>query len=170
LRGNSSGKSATASGKRRFEMAKAAVKLPEGAWVVVCDGRKALILENIGDAEYPDLRTRDVDKQEHPPTSDLGTDRPGRSHQSVGSHRSAMEETDWHEQAEDEFLADLVRRLDSALLSKEVKDLVIVAPPRALGALRKTYSTHIQSALIAEIDKDLTTMPVDQIEKHLIGG
>jgi protein required for attachment to host cells len=146
------------------------IKLPEGAWVVVCDGRKALILENIGDADYPDLRMRDVDKQEHPSTSELGTDRPGRSHQSVGSHRSAMEETDLHDQAEEAFLADLVHRLDAALLSKEAKDLVIVAPPRALGALRKAYSDHIRSALVAEIDKDLTTMPVDQIEKHLIGG
>jgi protein required for attachment to host cells len=147
-----------------------AIKIPEGAWVVVCDGRKALILENIGDADYPDLRMRDVDKQEHPSTSELGTDRPGRSHQSVGSHRSAMEETDLHDQAEEAFLADLVHRLDAALLSKEAKDLVIVAPPRALGALRKTYSDHIRTALIVEIDKDLTTMPVNQIEKHLIGG
>jgi protein required for attachment to host cells len=113
---------------------------------------------------------RDVDKQEHPSTSELGTDRPGRSHQSVGSHRSAMEETDLHDQAEEAFLADLVHRLDAALLSKEAKDLVIVAPPRALGALRKTYSDHIRTALIVEIDKDLTTMPVNQIEKHLIGG
>lgn len=146
------------------------VKLPEGAWVVVCDGRKALILENVGDADYPDLRTRDVDKKDHPATSALGVDRPGRVHQSVGSHRSAMEETDWHDQAEEAFLADLIRRLDAALLSKAVKDLVMVAPPRALGALRKAYSGHIRSALIAEIDKDLTTMPVDQIEKHLVGG
>jgi len=146
------------------------VKLPEGAWVVVCDGRKVLILENVGDVDYPDLRTRDVDKQENPPTATAGTDRPGRVHQSANSRRSAMEETDWHAQAEDEFLADLIRRLDAALLSKAVKDLVIVAPPRALGALRKAYSGHIRSALITEIDKDLTTMPVDQIEKHLVGG
>lgn len=148
----------------------AAFKLPEGAWVVVCDGRKALILENIGDGEFPDLRTRDVDKQDDPQTSDLGTDRPGRVQQSANSRRSAMEETDWHEQAEEAFLTDLIRRLDAALLSKEVKDLVIIAPPRALGALRKVYSNHIRSALIAEIDKDLTAMPVDQIEKYLVGG
>ena len=147
-----------------------AVKLPEGAWVVVCDGRKALILENVGDAEYPDLRTRDVDKQDDPQTSDLGTDRPGRVQQSANNRRSAMEETDWHEQAEEKFLADLMHRLDAALLSKEAKDLVIVAPPRALGALRKAYSSHVRGALIAEVDKDLTAMPVDQIEKHLVGG
>jgi protein required for attachment to host cells len=145
------------------------LKLPGGAWVVVCDGRKALILENVGDAEYPDLRTRDVDKQDDPPTSAIGTDRPGRVQQSANSRRSATEETDLHDQSEQEFLAALVHRLDAALLSKAAKDLVIVAPPRALGAMRKVYSDHIRAALIAEVDKDLTTMPVDQIEKHLIG-
>lgn len=145
------------------------IKIPEGAWVVVCDGRKALILENVGDADYPDLRMRDVDKQDDPPTSDLGTDRPGRVHQRVGARRSSVEQTDFHDEAEQEFLAGLVHRLDDALLAKEAKDLVIVAPPRALGALRRAYSGHIRSALVAEIDKDLTTMPVDQIEKHLVG-
>ena len=29
------------------------LKLPEGTWVVVCDGRKSIVLENIGDKDYP---------------------------------------------------------------------------------------------------------------------
>ena len=33
------------------------LKLRQGTWVVVCDGRKTIILENVGDEEYPDLRT-----------------------------------------------------------------------------------------------------------------
>ena len=28
-----------------------------GEWVVVCDGAKALILENAGDAKFPNLKT-----------------------------------------------------------------------------------------------------------------
>jgi protein required for attachment to host cells len=149
-------------------MTMAGLRLPEGAWVVVCDGHKALVLENIGDADYPDLRTRDVDKQEVPSTADIGTDRPGRVHQSVGTRRSNVEQTDFHHEAEQQFLADLVRRLDAALQQKAVKDLVMVAPPRALGAIRKAYSDRVRAALLAEIDKDLTTMPVDQIERHLL--
>jgi protein required for attachment to host cells len=32
------------------------IKLGAGDWVVVCDGRKAMILENMGDAQSPNLR------------------------------------------------------------------------------------------------------------------
>ena len=37
-----------------------ALSIHEGEWVVVCDGAKALILENAGDAKFPNLKTREV--------------------------------------------------------------------------------------------------------------
>ena len=49
----------------------------------------------------------------------------------------------------------------------EVKSLVIVAPPRALGVLRQAYSHNLRAAVQAEIDKDLVRLPVHEIEKHL---
>ena len=55
------------------------VRLEQGEWVVVCDGRKALILENVGDAKFPNLRTKEVHEQKNPPTHEQGTDAPGRS-------------------------------------------------------------------------------------------
>ena len=36
------------------------VEVKSGDWVVVCDGRKALILENVGDQAFPILHTREV--------------------------------------------------------------------------------------------------------------
>ena len=145
------------------------LKLPEGTWVVVCDGRKSIVLENIGDKEHPDLRTKSAVESDGAPTSALGTDRPGRVHQSVGSSRSSVEQTDWHDREEDEFLIALAARLDKAVQAKEVSHLVIVAPPRALGMIRKAYSQHVKGALLAEIDKDLASHPVPDIEKHLFG-
>ena len=145
------------------------LKLKPGTWVVVCDGRKTIVLENVGDAEYPDLRTRSAIEAEDAATSDLGTDRPGRVHQRMGAGRSAVEQTDWHDRNEEEFLKALADRLDKAVLAKEVTHLAIVAPPRALGMLRKAYSQHVKDALIAEVDKDLVSHPVSDIEKHLLG-
>ena len=145
------------------------LKLRQGTWVVVCDGRKTVILENIGDEQYPDLRTKSAIEVEDAPTSALGTDRPGRVHQSVGSARSGVEQTDWHDRDEQEFLKALAARLDKAVLAKEVSHLVIVAPPRALGVLRKTFSQHVKDAVVTEIDKDLTGVPVSDIEQHLFG-
>ena len=55
------------------------VKIRAGDWVVVCDGAKALILENVGDAMFPNLKTREVHEQTDAKTREIGTDAPGRS-------------------------------------------------------------------------------------------
>ena len=143
------------------------LKVGPGAWVVVCDGRKALILANIGDEAYPDLRIIENRQHEDKPTSDLGTGAPGRVHQSSTVMRSAVEQTDWHDEAERDFLVALAGRLDKAVTGKETGALAIVAPPRALGMIRKAYSAHVREALVAEIDKDLVALPVKDIEAHL---
>ena len=140
------------------------LKLHPGEWVVVCDGAKALVLENVGDEKFPNLKTREVYQQEDLPTHEQGADAPGRTVQSVGTARSAMEQTDWHTQGERRFLEKLVARLDAAVQTGEAKSLVIAAPPRALGALRQVYTHELRSALAAEIDKDLVKMPVHEIE------
>ena len=142
-------------------------KLHPGEWVVVCDGAKALVLENVGDEMFPNLRTKEVYQQEAPATREQGTDAPGRAFSSVGEARSGMGQTDWHEQGERRFLEKLAARLDAAVQAGEVKSLIIAAPPRALGALRQIYTQGLRSAVTAEIDKDLVKMPVHEIEKHL---
>jgi protein required for attachment to host cells len=80
-----------------------------------------------------------------------------------------MEQTDWHQQAEERFLRRLAGHLDGAVNAGQAKSVVIVAPPRALGVLRQAYSHNLRAALRAEIDKDLVRLPVYQIEKHLAG-
>jgi protein required for attachment to host cells len=51
----------------------------------------------------------------------------------------------------------------------QAKSLILVAPPRALGVLRQTYSHNLRAAVRAEIDKDLVRLPVHEIEEHLAG-
>jgi len=80
-----------------------------GEWVIVCDGRKALILENVGDDKFINLRTKEVHEHADPPTHRLGTDTPGRTHPSVGTARSAIEQVDWHDASERAFLEKLRR-------------------------------------------------------------
>jgi protein required for attachment to host cells len=144
-------------------------KIDQGDWVVVCDGKKALILENVGDWKFPNLQTREVFEQDNPPTHEQGSDAPGRSIQSVGNMRSAMEQTDWHKKAEKDFLEDLAGRLDAAITAGDTNSLVMVAPPRALGIMRHAYSAHVRGALRGEVDKDFVKMPVHEIEQILTG-
>jgi protein required for attachment to host cells len=142
-------------------------KIRHGEWVVVCDGKKALLLQNAGDEKFLNLKTRQVLDHPDPKTHEIGTDEPGRSFSSVGHGRSAMEQTDWHTQEEGRFLQKLAGHLDASVKSGQTKSLVIVAPPRALGILRPAYTHDLRKALQAEVDKDFVKMPVHEIEKHL---
>jgi protein required for attachment to host cells len=142
----------------------------KGEWVVVCDGAKALLLENAGDAKFPNLKTVEVFEQKSLATHEMGTDAPGRSHSPSGPGRSSVEQTDWHDQAERTFLVQLVKHLDAALAAGKTKALIVAAPPRALGVIREAYSPALRAAVRAEIDKDFVKLPVYEIEKHLTGG
>lgn len=139
----------------------------ENEWVVVCDGAKALVLQNDGDARSPNLKTIEVFEQKAQPTRELGTDAPGRSH-AAGHIRTTFEQTDWHDQAEQEFLTRLVRHLGDVLGADKTRSVIMVAPPRALGMLRSAYSETLKNAIRAELDKDLVKMPVYEIEKRLL--
>ncbi len=143
------------------------VKIEKGEWVVVCDGSKALFLENAGDAKFPNLKTREAFEHKAPSTGQLGSDAPGRSHSSVGHGRSSVEQTDYHTQEEEAFLRSIVAKLEAALQAGQVKAIIIVAPPRALGVLRHAYTHGLKQALRAEIQKDYVKLPVYEIEKHL---
>ncbi|HVX91904.1 MAG TPA: host attachment protein [Xanthobacteraceae bacterium] len=145
------------------------VKIGQGDWVVVCDGAKALVLENVGDEKFLHLKTKEVYEQEESKTSEAGTDAPGRAFGSVGEVRSAVGQTDWHNQAERSFLEKLAGRLDTAISAGQTRGLVLVAPPRALGILRQAYTHALRGVLRAEFDKDFVKMPVGEIEKHLAG-
>src|SRR5260221_13668078 len=145
-----------------------ALLIRHGEWVVVCDGAKALILENTGDIKFPNLKTREVYEQKDLPTHLLGGDKPGRTHSSVGNGSSSVTQTDWHNQAEQVFLTHLAQRLDTEVAAGKVKSLILVAAPRALGMIRHAYSAALGGVIRAAVDKALGMHPVHGIDKHLI--
>ena len=145
------------------------MKIGTGDWIVVCDGRKALILENLGDRMFPNLHTREVREHADQPTSAQGSDAPGKLHASVGTARSAVEQTDWHDEAERAFLKALAERLHQAVSAGETRGLTMVASPRALGMIRADYTDAVRRVLHGEVDKDLVKLPVYEIEKQLLG-
>jgi protein required for attachment to host cells len=146
---------------------KTALRIPHNAYVFVGDGRKALLLRNEGDAQYPNLKTEQVFENENPPTREQGTDKPGRSYASVGARRSAMEQADWHELDEQRFAKDIADWLLVLVREKQIEALVIAAPPKILAELRKSMHQEVEKRIIAEVDKDLTNQPVYEIEKVL---
>jgi protein required for attachment to host cells len=142
-------------------------RINTGDWVVVCDGRKALICVNAGDEKSLNLRLVEERAADNPPTSAQGTDRPGRVQQSVGARRGAVQQTDWHDRAEQAFLAELAKRLDGAIAARETSALVIAAPARALGMLRPQLAAATRKAVRRELEKDYVKVPLSELEKRL---
>ena len=138
--------------------------VPHDAFVVVADGRKMLFFRNDGDADYPNLVVERVREQDNPPDRDQSTDAPGTAFSSVGTGRSSYEETDFHQLEEDRFAAQTAELLKKRALANDYESLIVVAPPRTLGELRKHYHKEVSDRLIGELDKDLTGHPVDKIE------
>ena len=145
------------------------IQIPHGAIVFVGDGRKALFLRNEGDEKFPNLKTERVFTDDNPPTHEQGTDKPGRSHSSVGPGRSAVAQTDWHDLEEHNFTRRVAQALEKLVRDTGVEALLIAAPPRTLADLRQAFHKDIKARIIAEVDKDLTKEPVYEIEKHLAG-
>ncbi|MGD9541337.1 host attachment protein [Methylocystis sp.] len=141
-----------------------------GAWVLVGDGRRALFFQNHGDADLLDLRVIETRIDENPPTHEQGTDKPGRSFTSFSPGRSAVQNVDWHELEEERFARAMADRINQAAESGELHAIAIVAPPRALGEIRKDLSAKAQSKVVGELAKDLTRHPLKDIEKALTRG
>jgi len=80
-----------------------------------------------------------------------------------------MEPTDWHEIEERRFVQRVSAALETLVRRIDPPALVIVAPPRALADLRQALHGDVKARLIGEIDKDLTKLPVWEIERHVVG-
>ena len=143
------------------------MKIPHNAAVLVADGRKMLFLRNEGDAAYPNLVVEHAEEQANPKNSDQKSDAPGLSYSSVGSGRSTMDEMDFHQQEEDRFAVDAANLLERRALANDFESLIIVAPPRTLGELRKHYHSEVSARIAGELSKDLTNHPIPEIESAI---
>jgi protein required for attachment to host cells len=144
------------------------LRIPNNAFVFVGDGRKALFLRNDGDEKFLNLRAERVFKDENPPAHEQGTDRPGRAFKRAGTNlRSGMDNTDWHDLEEHRFAHRVAAAMEELVRTRNVKALVIAAPPRTLADLRQAFHADVKARIIGEINKDLTRHPIAEIEKHL---
>lgn len=141
--------------------------IPAKALVLVCDAGKALFFRNEGNTQALNLVVIDEFSQKVPRTSELGTDRPGRVHDSHDGSRSAVAATDRHRQGEVAFLHRVGVRLDELVRSGSIRHVVIVAPPPALGMLLPDLSHNVKSVLKAAVARDLVKLPTARLERKL---
>ena len=140
---------------------------PKRTWILVTDGGKARILENLGVGKGVHQVAGLEETITLPPNRELQDDRPGRGHESASPMRHAVEVSDPHRVLKRTFASHLVDEL-SALHRKGAFDrLVLVAPPEMLGNLRAVIGDPLAKSVIGELARDLTHLPTTDIATHL---
>lgn len=140
--------------------------IPHNARILVADGKKALLLRNVGNAADLLLEVEQVlEAPSNVATHEQGTDRPGRT--MTGSHRSSLGRTDFHQLEEERFLIKVAEHVEEHWGRTAIRNIHVIAPPKALASLRKSMSQALRSKIVFECDIDLVSLPLAEIEKHL---
>jgi protein required for attachment to host cells len=143
--------------------------LPNNALVLVADGRKMLFFRNNGDGNQIDLRTEAHDEREDRKDRELRTDARGAKGSSWAGTTDTTGETDFHQQEEDRWIEDAAEQLKKRALSGDFDALAIVAPPKALGHLRKKLHKEVEKRIVCTVNKEMSGRPIPDIEALLEG-
>jgi protein required for attachment to host cells len=139
--------------------------IPNNALVLVVDGRKMLFFRNQGDQNQIDLRTEAHNEREDADFDrELKTDAQGSASTSAGFGRDSMEETDFKQQEEDNWVKEAAEKLRKRALRNDFDHLCIVAPPKALGVLRKALHKEVEKRVVCTINKEMSGRPIPDIE------
>jgi protein required for attachment to host cells len=121
--------------------------------VCVFDGEKARFFK--GDVKSGLRPSAEMHSELHRFSREAGSDKGGRRFSATGRH--AMEpEHDLHKEEKHDFVAKLVKTVDTAYDQGAFKSLIVVAPERSLGEFRKLASDRLRKLVISEVPKELT--------------
>jgi protein required for attachment to host cells len=99
---------------------------------------------------------------------EIVSDRPGRSFDSAGQGRHAMEsEVDPRRQETIAFVREVAARLEDHAKRGDFDRLILVAPPRTLGELRAALGKNAASRIAAEIPKDFVALRPDDLHRRI---
>jgi protein required for attachment to host cells len=141
--------------------------LPHNALVLVADGRKMLFFRNHGDENQIDLRTEAHGARKQRKDREIKSDAPGTVKQSFGTGHSTYEEADFQQQEEDRWIKDAADELKARALRNDFDALAIIAPPKALGVLKKCLHKEVERRLLCTVNKEMSGRPVPDIEALL---
>jgi protein required for attachment to host cells len=136
-------------------------------FVLVADGSRARFFVRQPDRSLTEADVR-VSPEHRLKEGDLTSDRPGRSYDSRGGGRHAMEQgMSKRERAAIAFAKRLAEELDAQRRVGELERLVLIAAPRFLGHLRSALSAETTALVALAIDKDLSQAPAEDIARQL---
>ncbi len=124
-------------------------------WYVVADGGKARILT----LEGGEMRTlQHFDNSGHGDTDEDF---------SAGTSQLKAPKTDPHDQAKAHFAKQVAERLNEAVRTGKVDEIVLAAPAHVLHDIREGLDKAASVKLGKSLSKDLTNTPDHQLASHL---
>ena len=123
-------------------------------WYVVADGGKARILT--GDSST--LRSlQQFDASGHGDTDDDA---------SAGSNQLKAPKSDPHDQSKASFAKQVAARLNEAVRTGRVDEIILAAPAHVLHDIREALDKAASAKLGKSISKDLTNTPEHELASH----
>lgn len=137
-------------------------------WILVANGTHAFIARNQGLGSGIE---KDLEAEFHGqnvPEREIMSDAPGRSFDSAGQGRHAMERPSDPQRNNQQALArEIAAHIDTGAERNKFDRLVLVAAPQMLGELRKCLSSGAKAKIAGELPKNLTQVPIHKLPDHL---
>lgn len=127
-------------------------------WIIAADSSRARVLQ-VADPEKRLLEVEDlINPQARMQDRELQTDaEPGsdRETQGVVEHSVTV------------FARQIGRYLEQARVQHRYDELVLIAPPKFLGALRRELDKEVEKLVADELPKDLVGFNTRELERYL---
>lgn len=142
----------------------------QATWILVADGARARLFAPGGEDDALQQLEHFDNAEGHRKNRAPPRDRQPRSIESVGSARHAIEpHSTPEEKASKRFAHELGQVLERGRADGRYERLVLAAPPHFLGELKHALSQQVGACVVAQVDKDLTAMPLGEIRTRLSG-
>ena len=139
-------------------------------WIIAADESRARVLQVL-DREQ---RLAEIDDLVNPAgraqDRELQTDAEPRFNGSQGGPASDSERQGAVEHSARTFAREVGRYLDKARNEHRYDQLVLVAPPKFLGALRKELHKEVEKLVTDELPKDLSWFNAREMERYFAKG
>ena len=140
-----------------------------GTWVVVADSSKARFfsltskkeaMQELEDLVHTEGRMRDQDEI---------SDRQGGLAGGHGEGGHAFEApTDIKHHDAEVFAKQIADKLEHGRVNHDYDNLILVAPPAFLGAMRQALNDHVANLVGSSLDKDLVAETEAAIREHIV--
>lgn len=129
-------------------------------YVLVADATRAeLLRRQRGNPPFATVATFD-NPDSHLPDRAFGTERPGRTHESVGPRRSAIApRMPPRVRVLAAFATELAAAIEKTVDPRKGTQFVVAAPPRLLRMIEARLNPEAGEAVTRTVPKDLTRLP-----------